>query len=129
MALSTIDRHNDPNFGADPNDTATFSDVPIQADGLQVLIKRAVVVTDGLNAAVAISQANELAKSLATSGADLSDSLPADSSASLADSLNAAETGGSGQSLSLANSEVPEPSSLLLAAIGFGLYGLRRRRR
>jgi cyclophilin family peptidyl-prolyl cis-trans isomerase len=57
MDLKTIDRSSDPLFGADPNDTATFTRVPVQADGLQVLIKRAFVVSDALTAAQAIAAA------------------------------------------------------------------------
>jgi cyclophilin family peptidyl-prolyl cis-trans isomerase len=65
MALTKVDRTTDPLFGAGSGNLA-FSDVPVQANGFQVFIKRAFVIEDtmsiaramaGIQSAVALSQA------------------------------------------------------------------------
>src|SRR5262245_49193791 len=50
MALKTIDRTTDPNF-PDQSGNLGLTDVPVQADGNQVFIKRAFVITDALQVA------------------------------------------------------------------------------
>jgi len=51
MSLPTIDRTQDPVFGAGGGNLA-FSDVPITTEGLQVFIKRAFVISDTLETAL-----------------------------------------------------------------------------
>src|SRR5215475_4253428 len=50
MALKTIDRTSDPNF-PDQSGNLGLSDVPVQADGNQVFIKRAFVISDAMQVA------------------------------------------------------------------------------
>jgi cyclophilin family peptidyl-prolyl cis-trans isomerase len=127
MALQTIDRTTDPNFpGQDMN--LGLTDVPVQADGNQVFIKRAFVIDDTL----------QVAKDLA--GVE---SVMAQSSQAFADATNAADSmvpaSGLGLSASAADStsgglttnNVPEPATLtvvLSGLFGSAALGLRRRR-
>jgi peptidyl-prolyl cis-trans isomerase A (cyclophilin A) len=128
MALQTIDRTQDPNFGADSGNLA-FTTVPIQADGKQVFITRAFVVTDGMtiaadDAAVGATMAAS-AQTFGNSANSLSApdlTSPALSAAGL--SQAAASAGG------LSSHVVPEPASALLMAIAsLGASGFVRRRR
>jgi cyclophilin family peptidyl-prolyl cis-trans isomerase len=129
MALPQKDRRDDPLFGADPNDSATFATVPLQSDGFQVLIKRAFVESDALNAAQAVAGAKALmAESAAGSDPSLASFASDLSSASMAGNALAGNGGNSTSPLQLGSSDVPEPTSLMLAAFGFGFYALRRRR-
>jgi cyclophilin family peptidyl-prolyl cis-trans isomerase len=95
MALMQVDRTTDPMFGAGPGNLA-FTDVPLQANGFQVFINRAFVLTDPM--------------AIARARAGVQATLPS----------SAASFSGEGSSspLSLTASAVPEPSSALLAAIG-----------
>lgn len=109
MALDTLDRTIDPNFGAGSGNLA-FSDVPIQDDGYQVFIKRAFVISDTLsvaraNAAIQSVVSNSMAAALSGSGSSVGAS-------------------------SFGSTAVPEPSSAVLAMC-FATYGslLTRRRR
>lgn len=106
MALMQVDRTTDPVFGAGPGNLA-FSDVPLQENGFQVFIKRAFVIDDAMSVARAIA------------GVESSVALSA-----------AAASAGSGASVpQLASSPVPEPASLLLAAIGTNWLLIFRRSR
>jgi peptidyl-prolyl cis-trans isomerase A (cyclophilin A) len=126
MDLPPKDFRNDPLFSADPRvdpkDTATFATVPVQSDGFQVFIKRAFVLSDMLDAAKAVADANALASLSATS-------LNANPLAASLSGLS--NDSGSGESLLSSNNAVPEPGSLLLAAVGalsMGRFAIRRRR-
>lgn len=114
MALSTVDRTTDPNFGAG-NGNLGFTDVPVQDNGYQVFIKRAFVITDTLATTKAIAAVMPaLASSAAASQASL---------ASSAIATNAAASG-------LVSGAVPEPATILtalLAALGFGASFRTRR--
>jgi cyclophilin family peptidyl-prolyl cis-trans isomerase len=131
MALTTLDRTLDPVFGEDPKNL-TFTDVPIQADGKQVFIKRAFVISD----TIAITQATSSVKSvLAQSQAAF-----ADSAAAMTDSSNltvpvdvpaAALTSDAGlaSGSGLTTNNVPEPASAAMCLIGtFFMLGYRRLR-
>jgi cyclophilin family peptidyl-prolyl cis-trans isomerase len=117
MALSTIDQTTNPNF-PDQTGNLGLSDVPVQADGNLVFIKRVFVVTDNLQVAKDLAGVQSVMAQSAQSFADTADSvmpsLAAESSTSPALSPNG----------------VPEPSAALLAAIGaLGLGRCRLRRR
>jgi cyclophilin family peptidyl-prolyl cis-trans isomerase len=138
MQLPTIDRRDDPLFGADPNDEATFGSVPVQSDGFQVLIKRAFVLTDTLSAAKAIAGAGALVEesqaaaqsAIASALASDSSSSPFDTSATNLSDLSASSSFGESGASELSSGAVPEPSSIFLAAMGlFGLSQLARPQR
>jgi cyclophilin family peptidyl-prolyl cis-trans isomerase len=107
MALTKVDRTTDPVFGvSDPNNLA-FTDVPLQTNGQQVLIKRAFVVSD----AMTIAQATFAAQSV------------------MAQSAAAAELGAGSSAPQAAFVAVPEPASTAMLLIGqLFLFGYRRRR-
>jgi cyclophilin family peptidyl-prolyl cis-trans isomerase len=112
MALDTIDRTTEPNFGAGGGNLA-FSDVPIMDNGFQVFIKRAFVIND----AMSVARAN------AGVQAAIANSAAAFAAAS-------ADGGGSGGLSAAAG--VPEPTSAvtaLLAAMATSLFSRRPRRR
>lgn len=110
MALTTIDRTTDPNFGAGSGNLG-FTDVPIMDNGQQVFIKRAYEIQDtmsiararaGVESTMALSAANF------GSGAEERSSMRSTSAATV----------------------VPEPASLFIAAIGslsLGFFARRRR--
>ncbi len=122
MALTTIDRTSDSMFGASAGDLG-FTNVPIQSDGTQVLIKRAFVITDAMT----------VAKDRAGVGATMSNSAAAfggdSSAANFADAIPAANLLSGSSAPLLSPSTVPEPSCLLMAAIGALGAGLGSRRR
>ncbi|MEX0643536.1 MAG: peptidylprolyl isomerase [Pirellulales bacterium] len=106
MALMTIDRTTDPVFGAGPGNLG-FTDVPLQDNGQQVLIKRAFLVQD----TTAIARAM----------------------AGVAPAMALSAGGGSPSNMLGLNSfAVPEPASLLTAMLGaltaLGLPFRRRRK-
>jgi peptidyl-prolyl cis-trans isomerase A (cyclophilin A) len=107
MALTKLDRTTDPLFGvSDPNNLA-FTDVPLQTNGQQVLIKRAFVISD----AMTIAQATFAAQSV------------------MAQSAAAVGAGGGTSSLQSAALGVPEPTGTAMLLIGqLFLLGCRRRR-
>jgi cyclophilin family peptidyl-prolyl cis-trans isomerase len=129
MALTNLDRTADPEFGEDPNNLA-FIDVPIQADGKQVFIKRAFVISD----AMAIAQAASNVQSIMAQ----SQAAFADSQAAFADSSSltvppeipaAALTNDAGLTSGggLTTNYVPEPASAAMLLIGtFFMLGYRR---
>jgi cyclophilin family peptidyl-prolyl cis-trans isomerase len=118
MALSTVDRTADANFGAG-NGNLGFSEVPVGTDGYQVFIKRAFLVTDTLT----------ISKDLAAVGA-----VSSQSTAAALQSLSALSSGGGASlpgSLSATSTVVPEPTTAaiaLLGSLGFGCVSRRRRR-
>jgi cyclophilin family peptidyl-prolyl cis-trans isomerase len=118
MALTTIDRTTDPNF-PNQNGNLGLSDVPVQADGNQVFIKRAFVISDAM----------QVAKDMAGVQSVMNQS--AQTFASAPDSIVSSPAAGLSTSSGLSTNGVPEPSSALLAvigALGVGRCGLRRRR-
>lgn len=113
MALSTVDRTTDSNFGAGSGNLA-FTDVPVDENGFQVFIKRAFVVSDSLAVAKALSGVSPI---LSASAAGSS------SNAGLEAPLLSSGAG-------LGATVVPEPATgamAILAAMGIFL-GSRRRR-
>jgi cyclophilin family peptidyl-prolyl cis-trans isomerase len=127
MALSTIDRTKDPNF---PNQSGNLglTDVPVQADGNQVFITRAFVISDAMQIAKDLAGVQSvMAQSAQTfsDAANAADSILPAAGASLP-ALAAGST-----SPGLTPNTVPEPSAALLAAIGALWLGrnLGRRRR
>jgi cyclophilin family peptidyl-prolyl cis-trans isomerase len=119
MALTTIDRTTDPNF-PDQKGNLGLSDVPVQADGNQVFIKRVFEITDTLQVAKDLSGVQSVMAQSAQSFANASESVVPSAGAGLSTSPGLTSNG------------VPEPSSMLLAAIGalgISRLGLRRRRR
>jgi cyclophilin family peptidyl-prolyl cis-trans isomerase len=126
MALQTIDRTTDPNF-PDQDGNLGLSDVPVQADGNQVFIKRAFAISDAMQIAKDLAGVESVmaqssqAFANATSAAD--SILPAAGAGLAASAANSAFSG-------LATNNVPEPTTALLAAIGllgFGRSIMRRR--
>ncbi len=115
MALTKVDRTTDPLFGGGAGNLA-FTDVPIQANGFQVFIKRAFEVTDTMSVAKAMAGVQSTVAF----------------SESVAAGASFATSGGAGNG-SLASSAiaVPEPTSILTAAILLltsGLFARRQRR-
>lgn len=106
MALSTVDRTTDSNFGAGTGNLG-FTDVPVEANGFQVFIKRAFVITDTLATTKAIAAVSPV---MASSAAALS-------------------SGGSSLPASLSSNAVPEPASVIILLMGtMGLLTQRRPR-
>ena len=118
MDLTTKDFKDEPLFGSNPNDTASFTTVPIQADGKQVFIKRAFVVTDALSAASAVAAAG-LTSSLSQSASNLT----ADGG------FSPAASAGLSASPGLTPNNVPEPTSLGLIAVALLTLATSVRRR
>ncbi|MCI0331629.1 MAG: peptidylprolyl isomerase [Planctomycetes bacterium] len=110
MALTKIDRTTDPMFGAGAGNLG-FTDVPVQANGFQVFINRAFVITDTMTIA------------RATAGVQ----------SAIAQSAAVFASGGEGGSSALLSSSgaVPEPACIttaLIALLGAGLFAMRGRR-
>lgn len=105
MSLQTIDLTTDPNF---PNQTGNLGlqDVPVQADGSLVQIKRTFVLTDNLESARALAGVQSVMSQSAQSFANTA--------------------GGASSSLGLSQNAVPEPASIVTMLIG--LMGLMARR-
>jgi cyclophilin family peptidyl-prolyl cis-trans isomerase len=111
MALQTIDRTTEPDFGAGAGNLG-FAKVPLEDNGFQVFIKRAFVVSDSLAVAKALAGVSPIMAASASGGGSGEFSAPLISG---------------GSSLTT----VPEPASAALAflcAIGAGLVAPRRRR-
>jgi cyclophilin family peptidyl-prolyl cis-trans isomerase len=123
-ALQTIDRTDptkDPTFAAQAGGLG-FSEVPIDANGFQVFIKNAFLITDTLTTARDIAAVQSV---IGQSG------LPASNpfSAGDASALAASGAGGGGAPLGLSSNSVPEPTTIglmMLAAMGFGCCSRRR---
>lgn len=113
MALTTVDRTNDPAFGAGAGNLA-FAKVPLNTDGFQVFIKRAFVIEDAMTIAKA------------TAGVQSTMQLSAAAAAGAADSLLSTPPA-AGPVLPV----VPEPASVFTAAAGLlgGFLAASRRRR
>ncbi|HEX4414272.1 MAG TPA: peptidylprolyl isomerase [Lacipirellulaceae bacterium] len=119
-ALQTIDRTQDPTFSAQAGGLGQ-SEVPIDANGFQVFIKNAFLVTDTLTTAKDIAAVQS---AMGLSAAAASNSL----SASDASALAAAGASG-GTPLGLSSTTVPEPTTIglmMLGAMGFGCVSRRR---
>ncbi len=120
MALSTIDRTQDPVFGADAGNLA-FSDVPVQTNGLQVFIKRAFVISDAMTVARDMAGVQSVMAQSAQAFSNAADSVVPSAAAGLSTPT----------SPSLSPNVVPEPASLMLglaSLFGFGFSTYRRRR-
>jgi cyclophilin family peptidyl-prolyl cis-trans isomerase len=103
MDLTKVDRTTDPNFGAGGGNLA-FTDIPVTAEGFQVFIKRAFVVTDTIAVAQAVAGVQS---ALALSESAAAAALSSASSAAIA---------------------VPEPSALAVALAALAFIGRRRSR-
>jgi cyclophilin family peptidyl-prolyl cis-trans isomerase len=123
MALTTRDLTQDPNFGADPSNLA-FSDVPLDAGGKQVFIKRAFVISDTLATAQAMAGIQSVVQnSAAAASSGLTAEMPA-----LTSAANLA-AGGSASASAAGPAVVPEPASAALAVFAaLSLIGMRRSR-
>jgi cyclophilin family peptidyl-prolyl cis-trans isomerase len=106
MALMKLDRTTEPQFGAGPGNLA-FTDVPVQSNGQQVFIKRAFVVEDAMTIAQAVGGVQSV---MAQSAASTTSSGAAPLLASPSSSPSAASAG-------LGAVTVPEPASLVTAAL------------
>jgi cyclophilin family peptidyl-prolyl cis-trans isomerase len=119
MALQTVDRTTDPNFGAGSN--LSFSNVPVAGDGSLVFIKRAFLVTDALIASKDIAGVKSVVGQSSLAASPLPDGSSAPTSGS-ATPISAADT-------ALSPTVVPEPTSLGLAFLASVAIGTLRRRR
>jgi cyclophilin family peptidyl-prolyl cis-trans isomerase len=121
-ALNTADLATNPAFGAGTDNTS-FSSVPIQADGKDVFIKRAFVVSETSTVVTATSPAQQLS-ALSASGTSGGLTAPI----SIGDLTMPAGAAAASSGLT---ANVPEPSSLIVALLGsYSLlcYALGRRR-
>jgi hypothetical protein len=118
MALSTLNRTQDPLFGADSTNLA-FTDVPVQADGLQVFIKRAFVISDAMTIAKDLAGVQSIMAQSAQNFGNAVDSVVPGTAAAVSTSPG------------LSPNVVPEPASLtmvLAGLLGFGLFTRRHQR-
>jgi cyclophilin family peptidyl-prolyl cis-trans isomerase len=120
MALSQKDYTQDPAFGGDPGNLG-LTDVPIQADGKQVFIKRAFVVGDAMTIVNDTSKVQSIMAQSASSFADPSASMFPDSSGAITTPASPAA--------GLTQMTVPEPSTIGLAAMVLSTFGVLARRR
>jgi cyclophilin family peptidyl-prolyl cis-trans isomerase len=122
MALMKLDRTTEPQFGAGPGNLA-FTDVPVQANGQQVLILRAFVVEDAMSIARAVGGVESI---VAQSSANLESGEAAPILTSGISQL-AASSSSTGPLVPIT---VPEPASaiiLMIAAITASVLIGRRR--
>jgi len=123
MALSTLDRTQDPEFGADSGNLA-FSKVPVQANGFQVFIKRAFLITDAMTIAKDTAGVQSVMSQSAQNFASAPDSIVSSPGAALSTSTSSSSPG-------LLSNNVPEPASFamgLSGLISFAFFTFRRRR-
>jgi cyclophilin family peptidyl-prolyl cis-trans isomerase len=120
-ALQTIDRTKDPTFSAEAGGLGQ-SEVPVDANGFQVFIKNAFLITDTLTAAQDIA---------AVQSAMSQSALPSSSPLSAGDASALAASGADGGSapLGLSSNSVPEPTTIILLALGALGFGCGSRRR
>lgn len=118
MALGTIDRTQDPDFGAGGGNLA-FSDVPVTDDGFQVFIKRAFVISDTLAATKAMAGVQSILAASAAGGGSELPLLTNDFGG-----LGAGAAGGLSSSM-----VIPEPGSIVLVMLGAISLVVTRRRR
>jgi cyclophilin family peptidyl-prolyl cis-trans isomerase len=119
MALTTIDRTQDPAFGAGSGNLG-FTDVPLDANGFQIFIKRAFVISDTLATAKALAGIQSVIEE-SSAAAGSSSAIPP-----LSTMGGSGDATGSG--LSLATATVPEPASGVLAVLLAAAAGFMRRR-
>jgi len=123
MALSTLDRTQDPEFGADSGNLA-FSKVPVQANGFQVFIKRAFLITDAMTIAKDTAGVQSVMSQSAQNFASAPDSIVSSPGAALSTSTSSSSPG-------LLSNNVPEPASFAMGISGlisFAFFTFRRRR-
>jgi cyclophilin family peptidyl-prolyl cis-trans isomerase len=128
MALTTIDRTQDSNFGAEAGNLG-FTDVPIQANGFQVFIKRAFVVDDAMTVAKDMAGVQSvMAQSLSSFGK--SAETPSQQADEIIKGTVPVYSAGPPETFSSAGA-LPEPGSLMLALASFSTlaFFLRHRRR
>jgi cyclophilin family peptidyl-prolyl cis-trans isomerase len=118
MALETIDQTTNPNF-PDQTGNLGLSDIPVQADGNLVFIKRAFVVTDNLEAARAVAGVQSVMTQSAEAFNNAADLVVPSAASGLSTSASSG----------LSSNAVPEPASLVMALAGFMGVGLFPRRR
>jgi cyclophilin family peptidyl-prolyl cis-trans isomerase len=107
MGLTQVDKTMDPNFGAG-NGNLAFSNIPLQDTGQQVFILRAFQIEDAMQVAADIAGVQPaVAQALAAYGTKVP-----------APATTPPGSGGAASSASLAAGAVPEPSSILLLAVG-----------
>lgn len=112
MGLTQIDFTQDADFGAG-NGNLAYSDVPLEDNGFQVLIRRAYQISDTLAVAKALAGVEDtMAASVAGGGLGGGNA-----------ALSAAVA-----SAPLMTSAVPEPTSVVLLLSALALFGPRRRR-
>jgi cyclophilin family peptidyl-prolyl cis-trans isomerase len=124
MGLNQVDKTQDANFGAG-NGNLAFSNIPLQDNGQQVFILRAFVINDAMQVAADMAGIKSaVSQSLAAASAAASSTSGTNASAPLID------TSGSSSNSSPSATVVPEPTGLLLAAMGFlgGSFIVARKR-
>jgi cyclophilin family peptidyl-prolyl cis-trans isomerase len=123
MGLTQVDKTQDANFGAG-NGNLAYSNIPLQADGKQVFILRAFQISDAMQVAADMAGVQAAALQSAAAFGSGANSQPLSSAVNL---------GGAASSAPIApgiSAAVPEPASLLLAAVGaagLGFFASRRR--
>jgi cyclophilin family peptidyl-prolyl cis-trans isomerase len=126
MGLTQVDKTADANYGAGSGNLA-YSNIPLQDNGQQVFILRAFQISDTMQ--VAADMAGVQAAALQSAAAFNAGSDPA--ALSSAADLGGAASSSASITVGGAAAAVPEPTSLLLAALGafgLGFFASRQRR-
>jgi cyclophilin family peptidyl-prolyl cis-trans isomerase len=128
MGLTQIDKTKDTNFGAGSGNLA-YSNIPLQDNGQQVFILRAFVISDAMQVAADMAGVQPV---LAQAQAAASAPASLTGSSNAATPLASAGSAGGASNSSTSPTVVPEPTGLLLAAIGIlggSIFVARNRRR